>query len=428
MSVLLALLLCAQEIPTPNVGPFGAAVSPDGATLLVPEFGSFTPYFVGNTVVVIDTATDTVTGTIVVDMQPEDVAFTPDGAYAFVTNAGGATVSVIDTASQVAVATVPCGTPFATFLYGVAITPDGKLAYVNTTGGDFDGFEENIFILDADPASATFATVLDTIEISGGFTRGGFGNDGKTYVVARGFADNDFSAAPRVSQFKNGALFSETIVVPAVGGFHGAEDIAVTPNGRYAYLPVWNFSGGTDEVFVVDLQKNEVTDIVRLGSDDDAQHGIACDGSGLLVLVTNFFAGTVSVIFTPSNTVIQQAPVGFLPNEIAFTPDGLKAYVTNQGSNSVSVLTFAPRHELVVSLAQSAIVDPKIQKPLNALIAAVQNNPAALPALVNFIRVKSNRGQITIVVEKDTYPPAADLNNVDVGTGGLDAGGTYSTP
>jgi YVTN family beta-propeller protein len=422
---MIALLLLVQQIATPNVGPFGAKVSPDGATVLVPEFGQFSPEFImGSTVAVIDVGNDAVVGTVAVDLQPEDVDYTPDGSYAFVTNAGAATVSVIEMASLTTVASIPCGVPFATFLFGVSVSPDGKLGYVGTTGGNWDGSEENLYVFDADPTSANFATVLYTIEITGGFTRGAFRNGGK-FVTARGFADNDFGASPRVSQFKNGALVGEAIVHPATAGFHGSEDIAVTPNGRYAYVPVWEFLGGTDEVFVVDLNLNTVVDIVRLGSGDDAQHGIAIDPSGLLVPTTNFFANSVSVIFTPTNTVIQQIPVGAQPNEVAFTPDGLKAYVTNQGSNTVSVLTFAPRHELVVQLAQNATVDPQIAKPLAAHIKAVQNNPAALASLVNFIREKSAQGLISIGENKDTVPPAEDVNNVGVTLGGV---GTYTTP
>ncbi|MGH6850442.1 MAG: YncE family protein [Methylocella sp.] len=54
-------------------------------------------------------------------------------AFAYVANAGG-TVSVIDTATNKVVATVPVGNNSS---FGVAVTPDGKRAYVtsrNVTG------------------------------------------------------------------------------------------------------------------------------------------------------------------------------------------------------------------------------------------------------------------------------------------------------
>ncbi len=60
---------------------------------------------------VIDTATNTVeAATITVGIEPEGVAVTPDGKHAYVTNFGSNTVSVIDTATNTVVATVPVGT------------------------------------------------------------------------------------------------------------------------------------------------------------------------------------------------------------------------------------------------------------------------------------------------------------------------------
>src|SRR5215467_16017685 len=72
------------------------------------------------TVSVIDTATNTVVATVPVGIDPRGVAITQDGTHAYVTNAveSGA-VSVIDSATNTVVATVPVGfNP-----YGVAITP-----------------------------------------------------------------------------------------------------------------------------------------------------------------------------------------------------------------------------------------------------------------------------------------------------------------
>jgi DNA-binding beta-propeller fold protein YncE len=39
-----------------------------------------------------------------------------------------------------------------------------------------------------------------------------------------------------------------------------------------------------------------------------------------------------------SNTVVATVPVGQLPTGVAVTPDGTHAYVTNQVSDSVSVI------------------------------------------------------------------------------------------
>jgi len=57
--------------------------------------------------------------------------------------------------------------------------------------------------------------------------------------------------------------------------------------------------------------------------------------------VTNAFSNNVSVIDTASNTVTATVTVGFLPRDVAVTPDGKHAYVTNQFSNNVSVIDTA---------------------------------------------------------------------------------------
>jgi YVTN family beta-propeller protein len=44
----------------------------------------------------------------------------------------------------------------------------------------------------------------------------------------------------------------------------------------------------------------------------------------------------VSVIDTATNTVVATIPVGVSPIGVAITPDGTRAYVTNEGSNTVS--------------------------------------------------------------------------------------------
>ena len=53
------------------------------------------------------------------------------------------------------------------------------------------------------------------------------------------------------------------------------------------------------------------------------------------------FSNTVSVIDTASNTVVATIPVGVNPVGVAITPDGTRAYVTNEGSNTVSVIDIA---------------------------------------------------------------------------------------
>src|SRR5215472_16940294 len=58
--------------------------------------------------------------------------------------------------------------------------------------------------------------------------------------------------------------------------------------------------------------------------------------------ITNLGSNTVSVIATATNTVVGlPIPVGLSPLGVGVTPDRSKAYVTNHGSNTVSVIDTA---------------------------------------------------------------------------------------
>jgi YVTN family beta-propeller protein len=95
-----------------GVNPVGVAITPNGTRAYVTNESS-------NTVLVIDTATNSVVATIPVGLAPFGVAITPDGTRAYVANKNSNTVSVIDTATNTVVVTIPVGlTPVA-----IAITP-----------------------------------------------------------------------------------------------------------------------------------------------------------------------------------------------------------------------------------------------------------------------------------------------------------------
>ena len=96
------------------------AVTPDGSKVYVPNYGS-------DTVSVIDTATNTVITTIPVGATPWGVAVTPDGSRVYVANSGDNAVSVIDTISNTVIGSpIPVGSqplPFGIFIQPVKPAP-----------------------------------------------------------------------------------------------------------------------------------------------------------------------------------------------------------------------------------------------------------------------------------------------------------------
>jgi len=102
---------------------------------------------------VIDTATNTVIDTIPVGNGPWGVAVHPTGTHAYVTNFWEGTVSVIDTTINTVIATVPVGAN----PYGVAVTPSGTRVYVANHSSD------HVSVID----TAT-NTVIDTVPVGDG--------------------------------------------------------------------------------------------------------------------------------------------------------------------------------------------------------------------------------------------------------------------
>jgi YVTN family beta-propeller protein len=94
--------------------PLGIAFTPNGA------FAYVTNFF-GSTTLVIDVANNTLYAAVEVGAMPFDVAVSPDGAFAYVTVTSENAVSVIDVATNTVVNTVTVGA----IPYCIAIAPDG---------------------------------------------------------------------------------------------------------------------------------------------------------------------------------------------------------------------------------------------------------------------------------------------------------------
>jgi YVTN family beta-propeller protein len=68
-----------------------------------------------------------VVATIPVGRNPQNIAWAPDGRFAYVVNQGSNTVSVIDARTYQVTATIPTGTGPTS----IAVLPNGRQAYVS---------------------------------------------------------------------------------------------------------------------------------------------------------------------------------------------------------------------------------------------------------------------------------------------------------
>ena len=210
--------------------PLGIAFTPDG------KYAYVTNHF-SNNVSVIDTLTNLVVATLHTGELPTAVVFSPDGRLAYVANKLDSSIAVVDTATRTLLTTIPVGqTPM-----GLAVSPNGAFLYVT----QFD---------------ATSVAVIDT-------------------------------ATNRV--MTNVPVNGEPVV------------IVVTPDGKFVYV-----SMETSQVAVIATASNTVVRTIEVGL---SPWGIDVTPDGRFVYVPSRNDATVSVIETATNTVTATVQVGLGP-------------------------------------------------------------------------------------------------------------------
>ncbi len=144
-------------------------------------------------------------------------------------------------------------------------------------------------------------------------------------------------------------------------GVNGHE-LAVSPDGRFAYVPIYGNSGvgrpGTDgsTIDIVDLREHSLAGTIDLGK--PVRPHCARFGPNGLLYVTAELADSVYAIDINSRKVVAEIPTGARESHMmVLSPDGRRAYTANVGAGSVSVLDLE-NHSLVTVLG----IAPTIQR------------------------------------------------------------------
>jgi YVTN family beta-propeller protein len=269
----LAMILAAVAIPiVGSAQPVTGAGSTSRASAFVSNVD-------GDTVSVIDPATQTVLTEIAVGSEPRNLAPNPDGSRMYVPNRFGDSVSVIDTADNTVVDTVTD----ASFdePYAVTVTPDGSRVYVaNKEGGG---------------SSTGSVTVIDAA----------------TNTVVDNVDDPCFSSP---------------------------EGIVADPVRARVYLINRNTNASTDhQVCIINTNTNTVSGAVSVGS--EPRYGVVTpDGSALFT--SNNSSGDVSRVALDSGNTVTTINVNASPRNMVLSNDATKLYVATQ-TDEVSVITVA---------------------------------------------------------------------------------------
>ncbi|MFI6151535.1 PxKF domain-containing protein [Kitasatospora sp. NPDC051170] len=254
------------------------AVTPDGSQVWTGT-GTYT-------VSVVDTATNTVTGTIDLGTyhSPTAIAFSPDGKYAYVDYYEGG-VAVIDTATRAITATVPTGDQAAQ----IAVSPDGHQVYVPSPA------RSAVTVID----TAT-NTVAATIPVPGAFGAA-FSPDG-----SRAYVSNSRNRNLEVVDTATATVIS-TVTVGWL-----PQGVAVSPDGGHVY--VGSALGTTS---VVDTTTNTMVASIPTGGWSTA---VLANPDGRHVYVSSLTTDTVSIIDTATLTITSSFPVGQSVYQLGMAP------------------------------------------------------------------------------------------------------------
>ncbi len=287
------------RVPTGD-GPHEVAVSPDGRTAVVCDYGGRGAP--GSTLTVIDIESATVMQTIdlgeyhrphgieyfkdgkrvvvtaedqkaliVVDVESgtvvqavdtaQDVshmvAMTPDGKRAFVANIGSGSMTAIDLEKGERVANIETGDGAE----GITVTPDGKHVWVTNRA------EDTISILDANTLEVVKKVDCGSFPIRAKATP-----DGKWVLVTNARSD-ELAVFDAKTMEEHERITMELAAEDTGGRLFGDQfenssvpiGILVSPNGKQAYIAHAN----SDVISIVDLKTWKITGDVRGGKEPD---------------------------------------------------------------------------------------------------------------------------------------------------------------
>ncbi|HKV19173.1 MAG TPA: YncE family protein [Mycobacterium sp.] len=285
----------------------------------------------------------------------------PRGPFVFVANNGGDSVSVIRVSDNSVVRTIP-GIDAAV---DVKISANGARAYVLRVGGitvvDTGTHNEvgwidhgsglksafavssdkaELYIIDGNAVSVVdynSAAVTATIPVGGAPVHIELSPDGARAYTANVYSD-DVSVIDRAAQ--------ATVATIGVDGEPTA--VAVSPDSARVYVTNAKFQRPTGTVSVIDAATNAVTHTIPVGSSPMAialspngKHAFVANYTDGVIMkdgkVVGYTGGTISIIDTDINKVVETVKVGNYPTGVAVTPDGAHVYVSN-GEGTVSVV------------------------------------------------------------------------------------------
>ncbi|SDZ19397.1 40-residue YVTN family beta-propeller repeat-containing protein [Variovorax sp. YR634] len=298
-----------------------SALAASAAPALAAGPKAYVGNFKDSTVSVIDTGTERVVATVPVAAGPDGIIVAPGGRSVFVSGSNASTVSEIDASTDRVARNIDVGKG----PQGLAMTTDGKWLLVAVNGDDRVAFVDT-----------TAHGVSATVPVP------------KPHTIAiRPDGRQAYVASQEPGHFALVVIDMTTrSVVTEIPLDKPPRDLEFGHNGKALYLTL----AGVPAVQVLDPATNQWSAPVPTGvSPHIAQH-FAGMASGVVVVQG---PGEVMLFDPATRAAVRSIGVGKQPHWLDLSADGKKLWVSNEGSNDVSVVDLAggPVHTVAVGNA-----------------------------------------------------------------------------
>ena len=292
---------------------------------------------------VIDTARNTVVATIPVHRNPSYISVDSTGQRAFVANTGSNTVSVLDLASRKVIGTVATGEKPTMAL----ISPDGRtLVVTNRASGSISVYASNIPALlvpapvGTMPKSAPALSLRSTFAGCPGAADAVILPDSSKTFVACSFAHQVMAvwlaAAPDSWSAKQDASLTSDHLLALLDVGNNPTNLTLKPDGG----EVFSSNRDSDSISEIMTQTNEVGSTYVIGN--HPAHGLVSSDNGAL-WVSNVGGEAISLYSIADGKFLSSIRTGIAPDMLAFSDPEQMLLVADTRSGDVAVIRTASK-------------------------------------------------------------------------------------